>query len=114
MQVHHPKLIMPTHRRGPNPHNVSVTVSYKPDEQDELCDWMIKNKNSYSGISLLPDDGGTYFQAPFESLSRNEFEKRLNELPQNLDFSDINTGQSFGRDDRFIDWACAGDSCEPT
>lgn len=106
--------IMPTHRRGPNPHNVSVTVSYKADEQDALCEWMIKNKNSYSGISLLPDDGGTYLQAPFESLTRSEFDKRINELPDHSDFSDVNTGQSYGRDDRFIDWACAGDSCEPT
>lgn len=106
--------ILPTHRRGPNPHNVSVTVSYKPDERDSLCEWMIRNKNSFSGLSLLPDDGGTYLQAPFESMSRIEYEKRKSELPQGIDFSEISGGYSATKDDRFIDWACGGDSCEPS
>jgi ribonucleoside-diphosphate reductase alpha chain len=106
--------IMPTHRRGPNPHNVSVTVSYKPDEQEAICDWMIRNKNSYSGLSLLPDNGGTYLQAPFESISRSEYEKRLAALPRLIDFSEVSAQYTQGRDDRFIDWACGGDSCEPS
>lgn len=106
--------ILPTHRRGPNPHNVSVTVSYKPHEQDSLCEWMINNKNAYSGISLLPDSGGTYLQAPFESLTREEFTVKLSALPRQLDFSDVHSAAGHVRDDRFIDWACAGDSCDPS
>jgi ribonucleoside-diphosphate reductase alpha chain len=106
--------ILPTHRRGPNPHNVSVTVSYKPQEHDDICNWMVANRNSFSGISLLPDDGGNYLQAPFESLSRSDFEMRTSELPREIDFSQINGASRKSRDDRFIDWACAGDSCEPS
>lgn len=106
--------ILPTHRRGPNPHNVSVTVSFKPNEQDDICEWMIRNKNFYSGVSLLPDSGGSYLQAPFESLNRKSYERRIKELPKNLDFSELGVHKNSGRDDRFIDWACAGDSCEPS
>lgn len=106
--------IMPTHRSGPNPHNVSVTVSYKHGEHGALLDWMLRNKNHYSGISLLPDDGGTYLQAPFGKISENEYKKRLGELPDNIDFSTLGTSPGTESDDRFIDWACGGDSCEPS
>ncbi|MFZ9518863.1 MAG: hypothetical protein ACO3A4_00135 [Silvanigrellaceae bacterium] len=106
--------ILPTHRRGPNPHNVSVTVSYKPQEHEDICNWMIANRTSFSGISLLPDNGGEYLQAPFQSLSKDEFEKRCAELPRNLDFSQVIGPAGKSHDDRFIDWACAGDSCEPS
>lgn len=105
--------ILPTHRRGPNPHNVSVTVSYKNEEQNQIADWMIRNKANFSGVSLLPDDGGTYLQAPFSSISEKEYKDRLARLPEKIDLSLLGWGADTGKDERFIDWACAGDSCEP-
>lgn len=105
--------ILPTHRRGPNPHNVSATVSYKNKEQDLIISWMKKNKNSFSGLSFLPDDGGEYLQSPFSSISEKEYKKRLTELPKNVDFSVLGSGADHIRDERFFDWACAGESCEP-
>ena len=106
--------ILPTHRRGPNPHNVSVTVSYTKQEQNAIRAWMVRNKNNFSGVSLLPDDGGSYLQAPFASLSDTEYRLRVDSLPKDIDFSIIGEGLTHGRDDRFIDWACGGDSCEPS
>ena len=100
-------------RRGPNPHNVSVTVSYKKEEQNQIADWMIRNKANFSGVSLLPDDGGTYLQAPFSSISEKEYKDRLARLPEKIDLSLLGWGADTGKDERFIDWACAGDSCEP-
>ncbi len=104
--------IMPTHRHGPNPHNVSVTVNYKPHEHEKIFSWMLRNKNNFSGISLLPDNGGAYLQAPFASISEKEYHRRLSMLPKVIDFSGIGIEGTARRDDRFIDWACAGDNCE--
>lgn len=104
--------IMPTHRSGPNPHNVSVTVNYKPIDHDKIFNWMLRNKNNFSGVSLLPDNGGTYLQAPFTSVSEREYRRLLSILPRVIDFSSIGIDSSSRRDDRFIDWACAGDNCE--
>lgn len=105
--------ILPTHRRGPNPHNVSTTVSYKTDEQSLIMDWMKLNKYNFSGISLLPDDGGQYLQAPFTSVNEREYKARMALIPNTFDFSQLGHGIEHSRDERFIDWACAGDSCEP-
>lgn len=104
--------IVPTHRYGPNHHNVSVTVNYKAHEQTAIYDWMLANKNHFSGISFLPDDGGTYVQAPFSSISETEFSERLAALPENIDFATIVGRTEHAKDDRLIDWACTGENCE--
>lgn len=106
------KWIVPTHRYGPNHHNVSVTVNYKPHEQGDIYAWMLANKNHFSGISLLPDDGGTYVQAPFSSISEDVYTKRIAALPANIDFAQLVGGADRTKDDRVIDWACTGDNCE--
>lgn len=61
------------HQRGDNTHNVSLTVSYKPEEEYAIREWMIANSDSWTGISLLPFDGGTYTQTPFEEISEFEY-----------------------------------------
>jgi ribonucleoside-diphosphate reductase alpha chain len=77
--------IRPGHNRGPNPNNVSATVSIKPDEWGLVGEWMWANKDYYSGISVLPYDGGTYVQAPFESITKEQYE----EMSQNLHGIDL-------------------------
>jgi ribonucleoside-triphosphate reductase len=61
------------HKKGHNTHNVSATISVKPDEWDTIGEWMWKNKHCYNGLSVLPYDGGTYIQAPFEDITEEQF-----------------------------------------
>lgn len=74
------KWVQNGHRRGPNFNNVSATVSIKPDEWESVGKWMWENRNYYSGISVLPFDGGSYIQAPFTDCTIEEFEKRIQSL----------------------------------
>lgn len=64
----------PGHRSGDNKHNVSVTISVKEHEWDGLRELMWDNRFKYSGISLLPFDGGNYQQAPFEDCTKETFD----------------------------------------
>lgn len=103
--------IKPGHKKGPNTHNVSLTVSYKTEEQEEIIEWMIKNKNSWSGISLLPYDGAHYIQAPFEEINEESFNLWRNIIPKKIDFSQINFSQMV--DKRINDLSCVGpNGCE--
>lgn len=68
--------IRKTHRKGVNYHNVSCTINIKNNEWEKVGKWMWQNKESYAGISVLPYDGGTYIQAPFEECT----EEKYNEL----------------------------------
>ena len=36
-------------------------------------EWMWKNRDHYNGLSVLPYDGGTYTQAPFEDITKKKF-----------------------------------------
>lgn len=71
------------HIEGQNTHNVSSTISVKEDEWSLVGEWMWKNRNTFNGISVLPYDGGTYPQAPFETITKERFEvleKSLNDI----------------------------------
>ena len=98
------------HNRGDNTHNVSLTVSYKPEEEDAVRQWMIDHSDSWTGISLLPYDGGTYTQMPFEEISEFEYYQWLKKIPRNVDFGSVNYGGF--EDERLGELACAGGACE--
>ena len=99
------------HIKGDNRHNVSCTVSVKPDEWEALSTWMWKHKNSYNGISVMPFFGSTdYPQAPFEDITKEQYEALLPLLNK------INIEHIIELDGSEIDLAgeaaCAGSACE--
>lgn len=61
------------HLHGDNTHNVSCTISVKDDEWGLVTDWMWENREHFNGISVLPYDGGTYLQAPFEDITEAQY-----------------------------------------
>ena len=75
-------------RYGDNHNNVSCTISLREHEWDEVGKWMWDNRDFYNGISVLPYDGGSYVQAPFEDITQDEYERRLAFLTE-LDVSKI-------------------------
>lgn len=101
--------IKPGHNTGMNTHNISATVFVKDDEWDIVGEWMWNNREFYNGISILPYDGGTYKQAPFESITKEEYDKLCSYI-KNIDFKEIkefNDGVNFNE---IV--ACSGASCE--
>jgi len=80
--------VIPGHIEGENTHNISITVSLKPEEWDIIGEWMWINKNYYNGISVLPYDGGTYKQPPFEECSKEIFEEMYSHLTK-INLKDI-------------------------
>ena len=124
--------IIPGHISGDNTHNVSATISidknkkyYKSqidgsyhhnneeydatnDEWKVVGKWMWNNREVYNGISVLNYDGGTYTQAPFEDITKEQYEEKITALKQidlrkvmemddNVEFSQI--------------LACSGNNC---
>ena len=50
-------------------HNVSNTITVQDDEWDEVCDFIYKNRQYYTGVSLLAASGDLdYPQAPFSTV----------------------------------------------
>jgi len=103
--------VNPGTRSGQNTHNVSATISIKEAEWADVGEWMWENRKVYNGLSVLPYDGGTYKQAPFEDCSKETYEVMLESLEE-VDLTkvievDDNTDLSG-------ELACAGGACEIT
>ena len=97
------------HRRGENTHNVSATISIKEDEWDAVGQWMWDNKAYYNGLSVLPSNGGSYVQAPFETITSEQYaemEKHLNEIDLTKIIEEVDDTDLSG------EVACAGGKCE--
>ena len=101
--------IKPGHRNGQNTHNVSATVSIKEDEWDLVGEWMWNNRDFYNGLSVLPYNGGTYTQAPFEDCTKEEFERLVKTL-SDVDLTKVVELQD--NTDLRGEAACAGGACE--
>ena len=97
------------HRSGMNTHNVSATISVKENEWEDIGKWMWKNKNAYNGLSILPYDGGTYKQAPFEDCEEATYEKMMETLKQ-VDLFKIVEEQD--NTDLKGEVACSANGCE--
>ncbi len=101
--------VKPGTRSGQNTHNVSATVSIKDSEWTDVGEWMWENRDVYNGLSVLPYDGGTYKQAPFEDCSKETYEVMLDTL-EAVDLTKVievedNTNLTG-------ELACAGGACE--
>jgi ribonucleoside-diphosphate reductase alpha chain len=97
------------HRRGANTNNVSATVSINEGEWEAVGKWMWENKETFNGLSVLPYFGGSYTQAPFQDITKEEFE----EMAQHLHNIDLSKVVEFSDETALMDQAaCAGGACE--
>jgi ribonucleoside-diphosphate reductase alpha chain len=105
----HKEWIKPGHRSGRNTHNVSVTISLKPEEWTEVGEWAWNNRNNYTALSCLPYDNGSYVQAPFETITEEQF----NDIIKNLHEIDLSKVVELNDNtDQKGELACAGGACE--
>jgi len=101
--------VKPGHKTGSNSHNVSATVSLKENEWEDAGEWMWKNRDHYNGLSVLPYDGGTYVQAPFEDTTKQQYDEMTKTL-HSIDLSKVIELED--NTDLSGELACAGGNCE--
>lgn len=93
-------------------HKPSITVYYRDDEFLEVASWMWNNFDSISGISLLPYNDHTYKQAPYQEITKEEYNELLQKMPE-FDWEaaaafELDTDSTTGSQEL----ACVGGSCE--
>ena len=101
--------IKPGHRKGANMHNVSATVTIKQDEWGTVGDWLYENRDYFTALSFLPEDLGTYKQAPYETITKEEFEEQVKSLHE----VDLSRVVEMTDNTALMDQvACASGACE--
>ena len=97
------------HRKGENYNNVSCTINVKQGEWKEVGQWVWDNRETYNAMSFLPEDLGSYKQAPFESITKEEYD----ELSKTLHTIDLRNVVEMSDSTNLVDQAaCAGGACE--
>ncbi len=97
------------HRSGNNFNNVSATVSIKSEEWDSVGEWMWENKDTFSGLSVLPFDNGSYVQAPFENITKEKYLELESSL-HNIDLTKVKETEDLVNFNN--EGACVGGACE--
>lgn len=101
--------IKPGHRNGNNTHNVSATVSIRQHEWASVGEWLWTNRDNYTGVSVLPYSDHSYKQAPFEDITKEEYDRLLQTL-QDVDLTKV--VELTDNTDLAGELACFGASCE--
>lgn len=117
------------HKSGDNTNNVSATISIDKtrqydftfrrkgtkfpgtieDEWETVGEWMWDNKDTFNGLSVLPQDLGSYIQAPFTDCTKEEYDKLVT-LLQDIDLTKV--VEQDDNTEHTQEAACAGGLCE--
>ena len=94
-------------------HKPSITVSVKEDEWMEVGAWVYKNFDEVSGISFLPHSEHTYKQAPYQEISKEEYDALLSKMPKNIRWEDLSFYETEDGTSTNATLACSSDgNCE--
>lgn len=92
-------------------HNPSVTITYRPQEFEDLVKWIQAHKQYIGGMSFLPNDDAKYDQAPNEEISQAEYEKLVSEFPV-VDFSQLWALEKEDYTTASTELACVNGQCD--
>lgn len=70
-------------------HKPSVTINVTEAEWPRVGAWVYDHFDEMSGVSFLPYDGGTYRQAPYETITKEEYEKTIINIPTTVDWDNL-------------------------
>jgi len=90
-------------------HNPSCTIYVGQDDWLEVAQWLWDNWKILGGLSFLPKDEHIYENAPYEEITGEEYEERVNGFPK-LDFSKLKEDEDNTTGSKEL--ACVGGECE--
>ena len=102
-----------TYQRHWCEHKPSITVSVKEEEWDEVGDWVWDHFDEVSGIAFLPHSEHIYQQAPYQDITKEEYDEFVKKMPKDIDWTDLSFYES---DDSAViagrELACSAGGCD--
>jgi ribonucleoside-triphosphate reductase len=93
-------------------HKPSITVSVKEDEWMEVGAWVYKHFDEVSGISFLPYSEHTYVQAPYQEVTKEQYEEMLAKMPKTIDWTALSLYELEDSTTGTQAFACVASECE--
>ncbi len=92
-------------------HNPSVTVSVGDDEWIKVANWVYENWEKVGGLSFLPRDNHVYRLAPYEPITKEEYEARMKKFPT-VDYAKLMLYERVDETEQKKELACVAGICE--
>lgn len=93
-------------------HKPSVTINVRDDEWMSVGAWVYDHFDEMSGVSFLPYDNGSYVQAPYTTITAEEYTEHMKAMPADVDWLAL---QNFEHEDNTTgsqELACVAGVCE--
>lgn len=93
-------------------HKPSITVNVKENEWFGVQDWVWTNFDTISGIAFLPYEDHNYKQAPYQVISKEQYEEIMKKFPKEVDWSQLAKYEQEDQTSGLQDLACSAGVCE--
>jgi ribonucleoside-triphosphate reductase (thioredoxin) len=101
-----------TYRNHWTEHNPSVTINVHEDEWLKVGSWVYDNFDSVGGVSFLPASEHTYKQAPYQEITKEEYDKAVKEMPTTIDWSVLSLYETVDTTTGSQELSCTAGVCE--
>ena len=98
---------------GDKGHNQSATIYVRPDEWDQIGDWLYEHFDEVTGLSFLPhaDADTKYRLLPYQEIDEATYNQAMAELPK-VDFGRLRMYEQEDEGEGASELACVGGICE--
>jgi ribonucleoside-diphosphate reductase alpha chain len=93
-------------------HNPSVTINVHEDEWLRVGAWVFDNFDSIGGVSFLPASEHTYKQAPYQEISKDEYEEWVKKSPSNIQWDMLSLYEKEDGTTGTQELSCVAGECE--
>jgi len=92
-------------------HNPSVTIYVGEDEWIKVANFLYENWDYVGGLAFLPRTDHVYKLAPYEEITKEEYERRSAQV-KNVDFSKLVAYEHSDHTQGAKELACVSGTCE--
>jgi ribonucleoside-diphosphate reductase alpha chain len=101
-----------TYRTHWTEHNPSVTVNVEEDEWMRVGAWVFDNFDSIGGVSFLPAVEHSYKQAPYQEISKEEYESWVKKMPDSIRWDMLSLYETTDGTTGSQELSCVAGACE--
>jgi len=91
-------------------HKPSITVYVRESEWVAVGAWVYEHFDEVSGISFLPHSDHTYQQAPYQEITKEQYDVLVSNMPTTIDFSGFQEESDNTTSSQTL--ACVGGTCD--
>jgi len=101
-----------TYRTHWTEHNPSVTINVEEDEWMRVGAWVFDNFDSIGGVSFLPAVEHSYKQAPYQEISKEEYNSWVSKMPDSIRWDMLSLYETTDGTTGSQELSCVAGACE--